>query len=1056
MLLPSIACNDISHTVPHVSPHTSQQIHTPVGLQAHSVSGAAIVSAHNSSRSSVTKKKKNNSSCNLREFNLYIYYQNMNSIRGANRTEAVYMSALEMDFDVYVFCETNLNSSISNRMIFPETFNIYRCDRSSANSDKESGGGTLVAVNRRFPSSIFQESICNEEISVKILVENVHVILCCIYLPPGSNFQKYLSHTASVRKLVESESTESKIYVIGDFNLPNTFWRYENEEDISLLPYNVRLSEEEVLVDNFAACGLSQACGIPNQNNRFLDLVFTNDEENCQIAVSDPLIQHETHHYAMSIVIDCNVQRCNFIRAQGDPKTILNLYQADFAAISNEMLLINWNIAFTSVESFDAVTMKPTADAMFEYLHQFGVFDCVDKNVLRVETALDFNVIAFYVKVYDILARHSMPISKRKLANNYPAWFDGETISLLKTKKRLFNKFKKSRLASDELAYNQIRDSFKARNRALHRLYLNKLQRDIKINPKSFWRHVNAKRQDKGLPVNVSYNTKKADNPTEAAGLFSDYFKSVFDNIPACEPPEFSPSASAISPFELSVPDVRNAIIALDISKSIGPDEIPNSLLKQCVEGFSNPLHILFNESLSIGSFPSVWKISHIVPIHKKGSKIPVENYRGISILSAIPKMFECIVHNHLYRWVEPQISNCQHGFLKKRSTVTNLAEFISRTTQWMMKGSQVDTVYTDMSKAFDVVNIDAMLAVMPKYGINGLTLNWLRDYLKERVQYVKIEQTKSTSFKVQSGVPQGSHLGPLLFVMVMNELPDLLPGVYILIYADDVKIFLPVESLKDCHLLQHSIQRFLTFCKMFGLQVNATKCSIVSFSRRNVKLIHDYSMNGCAISRKESVCDLGVELDSELNFNRHIEKMVAKSNSLFGFIKRISRDLDDPHAIISIYNAFVRSVIEYASVTWQPFYDVHKKRIERIQKKVLRFALRNLGWRGEMPDYKSLCLLVGTETLENRRLTADALFLKDILTGKLYSPYLLNQVTRYSGRSSLRTVRPFQLRNRVQNYARNEPMYRIMSFYNENLPFINVDMTKNQIRDKLRLRFLM
>ena len=196
---------------------------------------------------------------------------------------------------------------------------------------------------------------------------------------------------------------------------------------------------------------------------------------------------------------------------------------------------------------------------------------------------MDFNVLAsFYAKVYDILSRHCRPINKPKSSIKYPAWFDGETISLLKKKKRLYNQFRKSKLPSDESRYKNARDTFKARNRAQHTLYLNNLQKDIQSNPKNFWTYVNAKRHDKRVPVNVCYNNEKAENSDKAAEMFSKYFKSVFD-VYAYEPSEFQPSVSALAALQLSLRDVRNRIFSLDLSKGSGPDGIPNSLLQRCV-----------------------------------------------------------------------------------------------------------------------------------------------------------------------------------------------------------------------------------------------------------------------------------------------------------------------------------------------------------------------------------------------------------------------------------------------------------------------------------------
>lgn len=543
------------------------------------------------------------------------------------------------------------------------------------------------------------------------------------------------------------------------------------------------------------------------------------------------------------------------------------------------------------------------------------------------------------------------------------------------------------------------------------------------------------------------YKADTAGNVIEATDLFSNYFKSVYATASHDEVPFTQASSRNIPILKLSAEDIRRKISTLDASKGSGPDGLPNSLLKSCVEGFLAPLVLLFNKSLQTGHFPSLWKISHIIPIHKSGSKLNVENYRGVAILSAIPKLFEALVYDNLYPWIEEGISDTQHGFLKKRSTVTNLAEFASKTALWMADGFQVDTVYTDMSKAFDVVSIEPLLAVLRKLGINGVYLEWIRSYLSHRVQYVKLNGTTTEPFFVESGVTQGSHVGPLLFICVMNELPGYIDNAHILIYADDVKLFVPVNCVKDCLNLQRNLQRFVEFCSTYGLKVNKSKCKIITYTRKLNWINFEYQMEDVVIERVSSTCDLGVEMDSKLMYTDHIDKVVSKANSLFGMIKRLCYELDDPYTIMAIYKSIVRSGIEYANIVWKPIYDIHRNRLENVQKKFVMYAVRNLPWREYVPDYRDICMLLAMDTLSSRRNLTDVFFLKDLLDGKYYSPYLLLQVTRYTGRTGLRRDRQFHIANRVQNYARNEPIYRMMKFINDNREKINTAMSKEKIK---------
>lgn len=229
-------------------------------------------------------------------------------------------------------------------------------------------------------------------------------------------------------------------------------------------------------------------------------------------------------------------------------------------------------------------------------------------------------------------------------------------------------------------------------------------------------------------------------------------------------------------------------------------------------------------------------KVSFITPIYKSGPKHVISNYRPISKLSMIPKVFEKLVTQRLYFSLKEMLSPAQHGFVKGRSTCTNLVLFSQFCLDEMEKGKQVDVLYTDFVKAFDRVHHGLLLQKMLKLGINDTFLKWLRSYLSNRRQTVRIDGHSSDFIKVVSGLPQGSHLGPLLFTIFINDLPSVLKFSRCLMYADDVKIFHSVASMHDCFNLQSDIDCFLTWCNYNHLELNFSKCKIFSATRlRNV-----------------------------------------------------------------------------------------------------------------------------------------------------------------------------------------------------------------------------
>ena len=345
-----------------------------------------------------------------------------------------------------------------------------------------------------------------------------------------------------------------------------------------------------------------------------------------------------------------------------------------------------------------------------------------------------------------------------------------------------------------------------------HREYLAKIETSLHSNPKLFWSYHKAilHHKSSSSPV-LTYGGVTVNTPAKKAELFNSYFSSVFsvprsivdttsDNV-------FSPKTDLqLSDIKLSVEEVAKCLSTLDTSKAGGPDGIPTRLLKDCGHQIAPSICNMFNLSLLLGKLPSEWKLADATPIHKKDSKELAENYRPISLPPILGKVLERCVCIRLYDHVINLITPLQHGFLRKRSCATQLLQVLHSIGRYLDKNTQTDILYLDFAKAFDSVDHGILLDKLKSFGISGHLFNWFADYLTGRKQRVVVDGVASDWAPVTSGVPQGSLLGPVLFILFINDLPEAVSnGIIAALYADDTKLYKNITSVDDSENLQQT-----------------------------------------------------------------------------------------------------------------------------------------------------------------------------------------------------------------------------------------------------------
>ena len=330
------------------------------------------------------------------------------------------------------------------------------------------------------------------------------------------------------------------------------------------------------------------------------------------------------------------------------------------------------------------------------------------------------------------------------------------------------------------------------------------------------------------------YNFKKADWKAINEQLAKTDWNSILDGKDIHSAwHDFKTKIFAVKDFNFSLTTVLSELRNIDANKAVGPDGIHGTVLKMCAATLAFPITKIFNLSLNLGQIPSDWKTANVVPFHQKGDKCNIENYRPISLTSLVMKVMEKIIRNELYNKCQTLIHKSQHGFLPGKSCLTQMTNVIDDISGSLNKRNDVDMVYFDFAKAFDSVNHDIVLQKLKsQFGIDGTMLKFIKEYLRDRTQKVVIGDMSSSPLPVESGVPQGSILGPLLFVLFINDIYTCVSdGTNIALYADDTKIWRKIVNETDCILLNNDINSLNNWAIRNKMRFHPTKCKILSFS---------------------------------------------------------------------------------------------------------------------------------------------------------------------------------------------------------------------------------
>ena len=467
-----------------------------------------------------------------------------------------------------------------------------------------------------------------------------------------------------------------------------------------------------------------------------------------------------------------------------------------------------------------------------------------------------------------------------------------EAIRKIMLKQTIWRVYRRTRKEEDYAKYKEALNAATTEIRQSKRTYEQKLACNIKNDSKSFYAYVRSKQnvQDKVGPLEDSAGNIISQGFLMAEDL-NGYFSSVFtkediSSLPVADAKFQGAKSDYLGPLVVTPELVAKKIKAMKDNKSPGVDGIPPKLLMETVEQISIPLARVFNLSLKEGVVPFEWKEANIIPLFKKGSRNKSENYRPVSLTSVICKLLERLIKDHMVDFLVKHnlLNSSQHGFLKARSCLTNMLCFLEEITKWIDIGSPVDIIYLDFQKAFDKVPHQRLLLKLKAHGIGDSITDWIEQWLTDRRQRVVVDGEVSNWKSVLSGVPQGSVLGPILFLIYINDLDDSITS-NVLKFADDTKLFRKVNTDGDKQHLQNDLDRLVKWSEKWQRLFNFGKCKCLHTGHGNLNV--NYKMGDTVLGTTVKENDLGVTISADMKVSEQCSIAASKGNQILGLIRR-------------------------------------------------------------------------------------------------------------------------------------------------------------------------